>query len=107
MSPLPQAGTVARHGELRYNRRQWTCPMLPNPAGSTMPAFQSLQPLLAQLCPVPIWPIFFVLVGPFILAGIFLIAAIVVCFRNRRAAAVCLLLAAVSLLLGCAVWWND
>jgi Leucine-rich repeat (LRR) protein len=44
---------------------------------------------------------------PFILAGILFLAAIVLFFRHRIAAGMCLLLAAASFLLGCHFWRED
>ena len=53
--------------------------------------------LLAQVCPVPTRVILLMFFGPFVLAGVLLIAALVVWFWNRRAAGACLLSAAVFL----------
>jgi hypothetical protein len=47
-----------------------------------------------------------IFLGPFVLAGTLLIAAMVICIRSSRAAGVCVLLAALSFLIGCGIWWN-
>ncbi len=81
---------------------------MPCALGSTVLAFLPEQSLLAQICPVPdLRFLFLIFFGPFILAGVLLLAALIASFRHRRAAVVCLLLAVAFLLIGCTVWWID
>ncbi len=82
--------------------------MIPCALGSTVLAFLPVRPFLAQPCPVnaPVLLLWFF--GPFILAAVLLIAAMVAMFWKRWAAGGCLLLTAGgSFLLGYHLWWED
>lgn len=67
-----------------------------------------LQPLFAHPpSPGEMRVLLLIFFGPFILAGVLLLAAIVVCFWNRLAAGICLFCALVFFLIGYSIWWND
>jgi hypothetical protein len=77
---------------------------------STMAQFVPSQPLLAHglyFSPGEWLLLVLMLLGPFILAGILTLVAVVVWFYSRRAAVVCLLLAGVWLLVGHGVVSNN
>jgi hypothetical protein len=76
-----------------------------------MPQFVPSQPLFAQhgLYPSPAGWILLCLffMGPYILAGIFFVVGVLALFWSRPASGICLLLAAVWLLVGYGVWSNE
>ena len=82
--------------------------MMPNALCSAGYAVTLLQPLFAHgVSSGLMWYIWLLFDGPFIVAAILLIAGVLACFQHRRAAKVCLVLAAVSCLVGCAIRWAD
>jgi Leucine-rich repeat (LRR) protein len=65
-----------------------------------------VQPLFA-LHPTPGESLLLLLIffGPFVIAGILLAATVVIWFRNRRAAALCLFSTVMLFLIGYGIWW--
>jgi internalin A len=82
--------------------------MIANAPNTMNLAFLSFQPIFAHgFTSGEVRLLYVLFYGPYILAGLLLIAAVAVCFWSRWAAAVCFFLAALSCLVGFSIRWND